>query len=131
MAWAYTLRNIRDSAGRTISEAWCRAWNATDPANLVLVETTYSTADGNAVFTALTDSVQIDISVIWGNNVQWYRNVHSSDGDDIDDAVDASHTQNTDNYAKGIRIGTSFPSTPSNGEMFFRTDLNQLYVWEA
>ena len=114
---------VEDSSGRPVSEAWCRAWNITDPANPVLVETQYTDATGKAAFVALPDDAPVDVSAIWGSNVKYFRNVLSNDGDDIDTAVDSSHTQNTDAYAKGYRTGTSFPASPATGEVFIRTDL--------
>jgi len=114
---------IVDDKGRPVAEAWCRAYNVSDPANPALVETQYSDATGAANFTALPDDAPVDISAIWGKNVKYFRNVLSSDGDDIDSAVDNSHVQNTDDYAAGYRTGESFPSEPSAGEMFVRTDL--------
>ena len=130
MARSYDLTNVTDDNGRAIGQAWCRAWNVTDPANPVLVEEQFTSGSGTAFFTALPDTAPVDISVIWGNNCKWYRNVFASTGAEIDDAVTDAHTQNTDLYADGVRTGTAFPGTPATGELFYRTDLAKLYLWE-
>ena len=114
---------VEDEHGRPISEAWCRAFNITDPANPVLVETQYSGATGAASFVALPDDAPVDVWVTWGGQIIYFRNVLSSDGDDIDVAVVNSHIQNTDTYAYGYRTGTSFPASPEQGAVFVRTDL--------
>jgi len=122
---------VEDDKGRPVAEAWCRAYNITDPANPVLVETQYTSATGTASFTALPDDAPVDIIAIWGLQVKYYRNVFSTSGASIDTAAGQAHDQNTDLYAKGIRAGTSFPATPGDGEIYFRTDLNKLYIYEV
>lgn len=114
---------VEDYRGRPVSEAWCRAFDITDPANPSLVETQYSDATGAAAFTSLPDDAPVDVWCLWGNESKYFRNVLSSDGDDIDTAVDNSHVQNTDDYAAGYRTGTEYPTSPSTGECFVRTDL--------
>ncbi len=121
---------VEDDKGRPVAEAWCRAFDVTDPANPSLVETQYSDATGTAAFVALPDDAPVDILIVWGKNVKYQRNVFSSGGEDIDDAVDKMHDQNTDLYAKGVRTGTSFPSSPIDGELFYRTDTERLYKYE-
>ena len=122
---------VEDDKGRPIAEAWCRAYNITDPANPVLVETQYTSGTGTASFTALPDDAPVDIIAIWGLQVKYYRNVFSTSGASIETAEGQAHDQNTDLYAQGIRTGTSFPATPGDGEIFFRTDLGKLYMYEA
>ncbi len=114
---------VEDGRGRPVINAWCRAWNISDPSNPVLVETQYTDVTGKAAFVALPDDAPVDVSAIWSNQFKYFRNVISNDGDDVDTAVDSQHTQNTDAYAKGYRTGTSFPSPAAEGECFIRTDL--------
>lgn len=92
----YTLRGVTDDKGRPIAEAWCRAYNSSDQTNLVLVETRYTNEYGIAEFRFLPDDAPVDIEVIWGSHVVWYRNVFNVDGSSIEDVVDKAHTQNTD-----------------------------------
>jgi hypothetical protein len=92
----YTLRGVTDDKGRPIAEAWCRAYNSSDQTNLTLVETRYTNEDGMTTFRFLPAADPVDICVIWGSHVIWYRNVFDSDGSSIDDAVTKAHTQNTD-----------------------------------
>lgn len=116
MARSHTLY-VEDEKGRAIAEAWCRAYNVTDPANPILVETQYSGATGAATFTALPDDAPVDIEIIWGKLSLWKRNVLSSSGASIDTAVLYSHVQNTDLYAAGVKVVGSYPGSPVEGEM--------------
>jgi hypothetical protein len=107
---------IEDEKGRPVAEAWCRAFNVSDPANPSLVEEQYSDATGAATFTALPDDAPVDILAIWGKQTKYFRNVLSNDGDDIDSAVGLSHEQNTDDYAAGVKVVTEYPASPVEGE---------------
>lgn len=46
------------------------------------------------------------------------RSVYDPDADNVVDRVE------------GAKQGTSFPDDPSNGYLFFRTDLGELYIYE-
>lgn len=117
--------------GRPIANALCEAYNITDPANPVLVETQETNGLGYAYFVALPDDAPVDILAKFAMRVKRYVNVFGSGGDDLDSAVAKAHEQNTDLYANGFRTGTSFPSNPLPGEIFYRTDLAKLFKYET
>ncbi len=117
MVRAYTAY-VEDEKGRPVFQAWCRAFNITNPSEPTLEETQYSDTNGAASFVALPDDAPVDIWCLWGQtNSKYFRNVLSSDGDDIDSAVDKSHTQNTDDYALGAKAVLDYPASPVEGEI--------------
>jgi len=66
---SFTLTKLIDDKGKTVINAWCRAFRSDTQ---VLVETQYTDSSGDADFVALTDNVDCYIIAIWGNNVKWF-----------------------------------------------------------
>jgi len=97
MARSYSLKSVADKNGQPVALAACYAYNATDPDDLVLVETQYTDGNGNATFSALPDTGQIDINVQWGIvNNYWIYDVGDVTNADVVEAVNKMHWQGTD-----------------------------------
>lgn len=92
----YELSGIYDDKNRPVSQAIATAYNSTDKYNLVVVET-QQLITGGCTFSALPDTVPIDINVVWGrSNNRWYYDVFSVTGSSLEEAVNKMHTQGTD-----------------------------------
>ena len=145
----YTLTGVEDNNGRPVALATCKAYNSTDPANLVYVEEKETNANGSCTFSALPDDAPVDIICQWGSpaTTRSFRNIFIVSGELIDQAVAKMHTRNADthmgavdadidmnhhsllnyDFSTTVESGTSFPSGVL-GRLFYRTDLVKLYI---
>lgn len=95
MTRSYTLSGIYDAYSRPISQAIAKAFNATDRNSLVLVETQQLLL-GECHFSALPDTVPIDINVFWASESRWYYDIFAVTGASLEEAVSKMHAQGTD-----------------------------------
>jgi hypothetical protein len=95
MTRSYTLSGIYDAYSRPISQAIAKAFNATDRNSLVLVETQQLLL-GECHFSALPDTVPIDINIFWAAESRWYYDIFAVTGASLEEAVSKMHQQGTD-----------------------------------
>jgi hypothetical protein len=94
MTRSYTLSGIY-AYSRPISQAIAKAFNATDRNSLVLVETQQLLL-GECHFSALPDTVPIDINIFWAAESRWYYDIFAVTGASLEEAVSKMHQQGTD-----------------------------------
>ena len=154
MSRSFTV-NLVDDEGRVISDA--RAGAFRDDTQ-VEVETRYTDATGRATFTTLPENVDCSILCLWGRQSQRFFSEATIGTTEIDNsAVTTAKIANAAvgsaaiaNLAVGTahiadaavtnakierwilgKSGTSFPASPSDGEVFYRTDQNICYRYSS
>ena len=81
MSRSFTV-NLVDDKGRTIADAWARAFRDDTQ---VEVETRYTDATGRATFTTLPENVDCSILCLWGRQSQYFFSEATIGTTEIDD----------------------------------------------
>ena len=81
MSRSFTV-NLVDDKGRTIADAWARAFRDDTQ---VEVETRYTDATGCATFTTLPENVDCSILCLWGRQSQYFFSEATIGTTEIDD----------------------------------------------